>query len=86
MGKMATRVMFLTDDAAPGSVWAAGNLTGGEREPGGIEGVDGVIDAPVAIAVPAAAAAATHGTECNLYFSCIAFIIPKTLMNSCPTY
>ena len=61
MGKMATRVLFLTDDVEPESVWVSGNVAGGEREPGGMEGVQGVIDAPAATAVPATAAAATHG-------------------------
>ena len=66
MGKMATQVLFLTDDAEPESVWVAGNVAPGERVPGGIEGVDGVIDAPAVPAVPATAASATQGMDCKL--------------------
>ena len=61
MGKMATSVVFLTGDDEPESVWASG--PGAEETAAGEPGVAGVINAPAATAVPAAAAAATHGKE-----------------------
>ena len=83
MGKMTTSVVFLTGDDEPESVWASGP---GAETAEGEPGVAGVINAPAATAVPAAAAAATRGKKDMHAFDIRVNIVIKLRWNPCPAF